>query len=46
MNDWKACVGKMSDREVARFGLGASPFDDIANQITFLVLPRRHRAVT
>lgn len=24
MNDWKACVGKMSDREVARrFGLGA-----------------------
>lgn len=25
MNDWKACVGKMSDREVARrFGLGAS----------------------
>ncbi|WAJ37852.1 hypothetical protein OU800_01065 [Pseudomonas sp. GOM7] len=25
MNNWKACVGKMSDREVARrFGLGAS----------------------
>lgn len=25
MSDWKACIGKMSDREVARrFGLGAS----------------------